>query len=138
MGTPEDGFTWKSTLYDYSHTVQMSSKPGSDDFGGGFFEEFVDQGLVGLGLLGGHAAELAEKFWGDADGDELLGVAGGGGGRKARKKQIPRPARNDNFLVGGALWPAALLVSGTVDQRGSAAAFAVVAAEDDIAGVGLG
>jgi hypothetical protein len=34
--------------------------------------------LVGLGLLGGHAAELAEKFWGDADGDELFGVAGGG------------------------------------------------------------
>jgi hypothetical protein len=34
--------------------------------------------LVGLGLFGGHAAELAEKFWGDADGDELFGVAGGG------------------------------------------------------------
>ena len=38
----------------------------------------MDQGLVGLGLLGGHAAELAEKFWGDTDGDELFGVAGGG------------------------------------------------------------
>jgi hypothetical protein len=29
-------------------------------------------------LFGGHAAELTEKFRGDADGDELLGVAGGG------------------------------------------------------------
>lgn len=38
----------------------------------------MDQGLVGLGLFGGHATELAEKFWGDADGDELFGVAGGG------------------------------------------------------------
>lgn len=47
------------------------------DFAGGFFEEFVDQGLVGLGLFGGHVAELAEKFRGDANGDELLGVAGG-------------------------------------------------------------
>jgi len=54
-------------------------KPGGlGDFAGGFFEEFVDQGLVGFGLFGGHAAELAEKFRGDADGDELFGVAGGG------------------------------------------------------------
>ncbi|HXJ07033.1 MAG TPA: hypothetical protein VNH65_18160 [Candidatus Acidoferrum sp.] len=51
---------------------------GSGDFAGGFFEEFVDQGLVGFGLFGGHAAELAEKFWRDADGDELLSVASGG------------------------------------------------------------
>ena len=51
---------------------------GLGDFAGGFFQEFVDEGLVGLGLFGGHAAELAEKFWGDADGDELFGVAGGG------------------------------------------------------------
>jgi hypothetical protein len=29
-------------------------------------------------LFGGHAAGLTEKFWGDADGDELFGVAGGG------------------------------------------------------------
>jgi hypothetical protein len=34
--------------------------------------------LVGLGLFGGHAAELTEEFWGDTDGDELFGVAGGG------------------------------------------------------------
>jgi len=33
------------------------------DFAGGFFEEFVDLSLVGLGLFGGHAAELAKKFW---------------------------------------------------------------------------
>ena len=38
----------------------------------------MDQGLIGFGLFGAHAAELAEKFWGDADGDELFGVAGGG------------------------------------------------------------
>ena len=29
-------------------------------------------------MFGGHAAELAEKFRGDADSDELFGVAGGG------------------------------------------------------------
>ena len=34
--------------------------------------------MVGLGLFGGHAAELAEKFWGDADGNELFGVTRGG------------------------------------------------------------
>lgn len=38
----------------------------------------MDEGLVGFGLLGGHAAELAEKLRGDADGDELLGVTSGG------------------------------------------------------------
>jgi hypothetical protein len=26
------------------------------DVAGGFFEEFMDEGLAGLGLLGGHAA----------------------------------------------------------------------------------
>jgi hypothetical protein len=34
--------------------------------------------LVGFGLPSGHAAELTEKFWGDADGNELFGVPGGG------------------------------------------------------------
>jgi hypothetical protein len=34
------------------------------DFAGGFFEEFVDEGLVRLGLLGGHAAEPAEQLRG--------------------------------------------------------------------------
>jgi hypothetical protein len=48
------------------------------DFAGGFFEEFVDEGLVGLGLLGGHAAELAEELRGDANGDELFGVSRNG------------------------------------------------------------
>lgn len=38
----------------------------------------MDQSLVGLGLSGGHTAKLAEEFWGDADGDELFGVASGG------------------------------------------------------------
>ena len=48
----------------------------------------MDQGLVGLGLFGGHAAELAEKFWGDADGDELFGVAGGGAADSASAAQF--------------------------------------------------
>jgi len=43
------------------------------DCAGGFFEEFVEEGLVGLGLLGGHAAE---QLWSDTNGDELFGVAG--------------------------------------------------------------
>ena len=54
---------------------QAKKSGGLGDFAGGFFEEFVDQGLVGFGLLGGHAAELAEKIWGDADGDELKTAA---------------------------------------------------------------
>jgi hypothetical protein len=41
----------------------------------GFFEKFVDEGLVGFGLLGGHAAELTEQLRGDANGDELLRVS---------------------------------------------------------------
>jgi hypothetical protein len=48
------------------------------DFAGGFFEEFVDEGLVGFGLPGGHAAETAEELRGDANGDELLGVSRSG------------------------------------------------------------
>jgi hypothetical protein len=36
---------------------------------GGAFEEFVDVGLVGLGLFDGEAAELREDARGDADGD---------------------------------------------------------------------
>ena len=32
------------------------------DFAGGFFEEFVDECLVGFGLLGGHAAEWKGKW----------------------------------------------------------------------------
>jgi len=70
-----------------SHIWDMASRKegrplktmgGLGYFAGGFFEEFVDEGLVGFGLLGGHAAELAEQLRGDADGDELFGVAGGG------------------------------------------------------------
>lgn len=60
----------------------------SGDFASGFFEEVVDQGLVGLGLFGGHAAELAEQLGGDADGDELLGVAGGGSSNAAGAAEL--------------------------------------------------
>ena len=60
----------------------------SGDVAGGFIEEIVDQGLVGLGLFGGHAAKLAEQLGGDADGDELLGVAGGGASDTAGAAQL--------------------------------------------------
>jgi hypothetical protein len=43
---------------------------------GGAFEEFVDQSLIGLGLLGGEAAKLGEETRRDANGNELFGVAG--------------------------------------------------------------
>ena len=42
---------------------------------GGAFEDFVDVGLVGLRFLGGQAAELVEDPRGDADGDQVFGVA---------------------------------------------------------------
>jgi hypothetical protein len=42
----------------------------------GAFEEFVDESLIGLGLLGGEAAKLGEETRSDANGNELLGVAG--------------------------------------------------------------
>src|SRR5260370_5062345 len=42
----------------------------------GALEEFVDQSLIRLGLLGGEAAKLGEETRSDADGDELFGVAG--------------------------------------------------------------
>jgi hypothetical protein len=38
----------------------------------------VDEGLVGLGLLGGHAAEAGKQLRGDANGDELFGVSRSG------------------------------------------------------------
>lgn len=44
--------------------------------------------MVWFGLLGGHAAELAEKFWSDADRDELFGVAGGGAADAAGAMQL--------------------------------------------------
>jgi hypothetical protein len=50
----------------------------SGHFAGGLFEQFVDERLVGLGLPGGHAAELMEQARRDADGNELFSVAGGG------------------------------------------------------------
>lgn len=40
----------------------------------GPFQQFVDEGLVGLGLFGGEAAELRQQLWINTDGDELLSV----------------------------------------------------------------
>lgn len=45
---------------------EIVGRVGLGDFAGGFFQELVDKSLVGLGLFGGAAAELAEEFWGDA------------------------------------------------------------------------
>jgi len=36
----------------------------------GALEEFVDEGLIGLGLFGGEAAKLGEETRSDADGNE--------------------------------------------------------------------
>ncbi len=58
------------------------------DFAGGFFEEFVDEGLVGLGLSSGHAAELAEQLRGDANGDELFCVSRSGAADSASAAQF--------------------------------------------------
>ncbi len=47
---------------------------GLGDFAGGFFEEFVDEGLVGLESFSGHTTELAEELRGDG----LFGVSRSG------------------------------------------------------------
>jgi hypothetical protein len=58
------------------------------DFACGFFEEFVDKRLVRFGLLGGHAAKLAEQLRSDANGDELLGVSRDGAADSASATQF--------------------------------------------------
>src|SRR5262249_40668406 len=63
-------------------------RTASGDVAYSFIEEVVDQGLVGLGLFGGHAAKLAEQLGGNADGDELLGVAGGGASDAASAAEL--------------------------------------------------
>ena len=57
-------------------------------FAGGFFEEFVDEGLVGFGLFGGHTAELAKQLRRDANGDELFCVPGNGAADRAGAAQF--------------------------------------------------
>ena len=64
----------------------------SSHFSGRFFQQFVDEGLIRLVLFGGEAAELGEQSWGDADGDELLGVTRSGPSDAAGTMQ---------FFVGG-------------------------------------
>ena len=64
----------------------------------------MDESLVGLGLFGGHAAELAEKFWSDADGDELFGVSVAG--RPARR------ARRSSAAVDSGMSERLILLSG--------------------------
>jgi hypothetical protein len=53
-------------------------RTSGDILAGSAFEEFVDEGLIGLGLFGGHAAELGEKARGDADGNQVFGVTRNG------------------------------------------------------------
>ena len=48
----------------------------------------MDEGLVGLGLPGGHAAELAEELRGDADSDELFCVSRRGAADSASAAQF--------------------------------------------------
>ena len=45
----------------------------------------MDEGLIGLVLLGGEAAELGEDARGDADGDELFGA-----GHAALDSKLPQ------------------------------------------------
>jgi hypothetical protein len=40
------------------------------------FQEFMDKGLIGLVLFGSEAAEFGQHARGNANRDELLGVAG--------------------------------------------------------------
>jgi hypothetical protein len=51
---------------------------------GGAFQEFVNQSLIRLGSFRGEAAQTSEQRRGDADSDELLGVAGLGPADAAR------------------------------------------------------
>ena len=44
----------------------------------GALKEFMDQSLIGLGLLRGEAAKLGEEARGDADGDQLFRTSGHG------------------------------------------------------------
>ncbi len=48
----------------------------------------MDEGLVGFGLLGGHAAELAEQLRGDTNGDELFCVSRSGAADSASAAQF--------------------------------------------------
>ena len=48
----------------------------------------MDEGLVRLGLPGGHAAKLAEQLRGDTNGDELFGVSRSGAAHAAGAAQF--------------------------------------------------
>ena len=55
---------------------------------GGFFEKFVNEGLVGFGLFGGHTAELAKQLRRDANGDELFRLPRSGAADSAGAAQF--------------------------------------------------
>lgn len=81
----------------------------SRDFAGGFFEQFVDERLVGLGLPGSHAAELMEQARRDADSNELFGVA-------ARR---PAHATRAAKLFFRGLWDAGEVEAAIRNRRGA-------------------
>ena len=56
--------------------LAVAGRLGSGDFASGSFEQFVNVGLVGLGMFGRQAAELRKKARRDSNGDELFGMAG--------------------------------------------------------------
>lgn len=51
-------FDFLNLSCDRSSPVSDEARLESGDFAGGFLQQVVDQRLVGLRLLGGHAAEL--------------------------------------------------------------------------------
>jgi hypothetical protein len=68
------------------------TRPGRRDsghFAGGFFEQVVDQSLVGLGLFGGHAAKLAEGAGFDFKNKERSSMPSG----LACAEKLGRPGR---------------------------------------------
>ncbi len=66
---------------------ECKKKRESGDLAGGFLEQFVNQGLVRLGLLGGHAAKPVEQAGGNAHGNKLFGGAGDAAYFARRKPQ---------------------------------------------------
>jgi hypothetical protein len=51
----------RNCFHAFTRATKRRVRDTLGEFAGGFFEEFVDEGLVGFGLLGGPAAELAEE-----------------------------------------------------------------------------
>ena len=59
-----------------------------DFLAGGTLQKVVNESLVGFRLLRGQTAELGKKTRGDADGDQLLSIAGYGASHSAGAAQL--------------------------------------------------